>query len=224
MHPLRIIKRFLDKIFGTKSDELSWKFRHFFDKNWAKSYISEAAINHPHRKILIEEISKFYPFESVLEVGSASGANLFLLAKKYPESKFFGIDVSLPAINEGKKFFEGEKIKNVFLEKGSAQHLEKFTDKSMDVIFSDAAIIYVGPDKIDAVFKDMSRIAKTGIVLCEQHTDKKSFYNDRWIHNYSDLVKKNISGAKINFTKIPKGVWGGDWEKYGYIIKIVLQK
>jgi len=222
MHPLRIIKRFLDKILGTKSDELSWRFRHLFDKDWAKSYISDSAIKHPHRKLLIDEISKFCPFESILELGCASGANLFLLAEKYPNAQFYGIDVSEKAIKEGQKFFERNGMKNVFLQNCSAGHLENFADKSMDVVFSDASIIYIGQDKIDFVFQEMFRIAKKGIILCEQHTDGKSFYNDRWIHNYKEIVKKNNPKTKINFTKIPNGIFGGDWDKYGYIIKINL--
>lgn len=222
MDHLKLIKRFLDKILGTGSDELFWKLRHFIDRDWAKNYVSEKAINHPHRKLLIEKISENAPFESVLEIGSASGANLFLLSEKYPESKFYGIDVSKKAIEEGKKFFKKKDIKNVFLQNLSASQLESFGDKSMDVVFSDAAIIYVGEDKIDAVFKNLFRIARKAIVLCEQHTDGKAFYDNRWIHNYREIVKKIRPNAKINFAKIPNGVFGGDWDKYGYIIKINL--
>jgi len=221
MRPLRIIKRFFDKILGTKSDELSWKFRHFFDRDWAKSYITEKAIKHPHRKLLIDEISKFYPFENVLEVGSASGANLFLLAKKYPKVKFYGIDVSKKAIDEGKRFFESKGVKNVFLENISANQLKRLEDKSMDIIFSDAVLIYIGKE-IDLVFKEIFRVARKGIVLCEQHTSGESFYNDRWIHNYEKIIKKNNPRANFVFSRLPKGIFGGDWDKYGYIIKINL--
>ncbi len=222
MNPLRIIKRFLDKILGTKSDELFWKFRHFLDKDWAKNYISESAINHPHRELILKKIFECTPVQNILEIGSASGANLFLLAKKFPEAHFFGIDVSAKAIKEGQKFFKEKGIKNVSLQTLTACQLECFGDKSMDVVFSDAAIIYIGKDKIESVFKEIFRIAKKNVILCEQHTDGKTFYNDRWIHNYREIVKKNNPNAQINFTKIPKGIFGGDWDEYGYIIKIKL--
>jgi ubiquinone/menaquinone biosynthesis C-methylase UbiE len=222
MHPLRIIKRFLDRIFGTKSDEWSWKFRHFFDKDWAKSYISENSINHPHRKLLIDEISKFYPFESVLELGSASGANLFLLAEKYPKVNFYGIDVSKKAIKEGQKFFKNKGIKNIFLKTLNISRLKGFADKSMDIVFSDASLIYIGPEKINHVFEEMFRVAKKTIILCEQHTGKESFYDNKWVHNYKKIVKRIIPEATINFTKISEETWQGDWAKYGYIIEIKL--
>jgi len=176
MHPVRIIKRILDKFLGTnKSDELSWKFRHFFDKNWAKSYVSDVAIKHPHRKLLVDEISKLYPFKKVLEIGSASGANLYLLAKKFSEAKFYGVDVSYNAINEGKKFFEKKNIKNVFLKNLTASQLESFEDKSMDIVFSDASIIYVGKDKINKVFEEIFRITKK-LLFCVNSTQKENLF------------------------------------------------
>jgi len=222
MNFLKKIKIFLDKIFGVKSNEFFWKFRHFFDKNWAKSYINELAINHPHRKLLVEEIAKFSPFKSVLEIGCASGANLFLLAQKFPNVNFYGIDVSKNAIKEGKNFFKEKVFNNVFLQNFSTNQLKNFTDKSMDVVFTDAVIIYVGKNQIEGVLKEMCRIAKKAIILCEQHTDGESFYNNKWVHNYKETIGKIVPQAEINFTKISETIWTGDWAKYGYIIEIKL--
>ncbi len=223
MNPLRIIKRFLDKFLGsTRSDKLFWQFRHFLDRNWANSYISEQSLNHPHRGILIEKISNYYPFEKVLEVGSASGPNLYLLAQKFPQVNFYGIDVSGKAVADGKKFFAKKGINNVFLQSMGALQLESFGDKSIDVVFSDAALIYIGLDKIDFVLREMSRIAKKAIILCEQHTEERSFYDDKWVHNYEKIIGKILPMSKSNFTKISKDIWGGDWGKFGYIIEIIL--
>lgn len=222
MNFLGKFREILNKIFGTKADELSWKFRHFFDKEWAKSYISKSAIDHPHREFLIAQISQFYPFKKVLEIGSASGANLFLLAKKYPKDNFYGIDISQTAIKTGEEFFKKNNTDNVFLETNSILDLKNFADKSMDVVFTDATIIYVGKNQIEAVLKEMCRIAKKAIILCEQHTEGKSFYNNKWVYNYKEVLKKIIPEAKINFIKIPKNIWAGDWGEYGYIIKVEL--
>ncbi|MFA6190601.1 MAG: class I SAM-dependent methyltransferase [Candidatus Staskawiczbacteria bacterium] len=222
MSYLKKIKKVLDKILGTKSNELSWRFRHFFDNEWAKSYISESAIKHPHRKLLVEDISKTYPFENVLEVGCASGANLYLLAEKFPKVSFYGIDISKNAIKEGKNFFYRKSFKNIFLQNLGINQLENFTDKSMDIIFTDATIIYIGKDQIEKVFKEMCRIAKKTIILCEQHTEGKSFYDNKWVHNYREIINKVVPQAKIIFTKIPENIWAGEWAKYGYIIEVKL--
>lgn len=222
MNPLRKIKRLLDKILGDGSDRLFWQCRHFFDYNWSKSYITEESLSHPHRKLLIEKISKYYPFENVLEVGSASGPNLYLLAEKFPEVKFYGIDVSGRAISEGKSFFIRRNKKNIFLQKAQVNQLVKFKDKNMDIVFSDATLLYVGLDKIGSVLENMVRIAKKAIILCEQHTDGEPFYDDKWVHNYRAIIGKHIPSAKVNFTKISKKLWKGDWSKYGYIIEVIL--
>ena len=220
---LRKIKRLAHKIFGTKIDELYWQFRHIFDRKWAESYISPESINHPHRKLLIETISKYYPFEGVLEIGCASGPNLYLLAKKFPTTKFYGIDISQKAIKTGQSYFKKENIENVFLESGKAEDLKKFQEKSIDLIFTDATLIYEGPDKIESIIKEMIRVAKKSIILCEQHTESSSiFYKDHWIHNYNLLFGKFLSQEKIKLTKIPPQIWRGDWEELGYIIEVIL--
>ncbi len=220
---LRKIKRSANKIFGTKVDELYWKFRHIFDKKWAESYISKQSIEHPHRKILVDAISKYFPFESILEIGCASGPNLYLLAKKFPGVKLYGIDISKKAVKTGNEFLKKENINNIFLSSGKAEGLKRFQDKSIDVIFTYAVLIYEGPDKINFIIKEILRVAKKAIILCEQHQDSSSsFYQDHWIHNYKSLFSKFISEEKIKTIKIPIEIWTGDWGKFGYIIEVTL--
>lgn len=106
---LRKIKRILDKIFGTVIDEVYWKVYYFFKKEKVGTDFS-----HSHRNILIKEISKYYPFKEVMEVGCGFGPNLYNLALKFKDVKFYGIDISGKAIKEGKRFFKSKKIDNVF--------------------------------------------------------------------------------------------------------------
>jgi len=68
---LRKIKRIADRFFGSKTDTLYWKFRHIFDNSWAESYISPVSINHPHRNVLVDQISKYVPLKNILEIGCA---------------------------------------------------------------------------------------------------------------------------------------------------------
>jgi len=220
---LRKIKRVANKILGTRTDEIYWRTRHVFDDSWAKSYISEGSINHPHRKLLIDKISEYVPLESVLEVGCASGPNLYLLAKKFPGAKLYGTDISKDAIKVGKEFFRKQNIKNVFLGSRKAEDLSGFQDKSIDIVFTDAVLIYEGPEKIESVIKEIIRVAKKAIIICEQHHDfSSSVYRDNWIHNYKVLFDKFISGGRVKIKKIPPEVWSGNWGKLGYIIEVAL--
>lgn len=213
---LRRIKRFLIKYNGSEIDNLYWRFRHIFDKSWAKSYISEQSINHAHRRFLIDKISNHTPFESVLEIGCASGPNLSLLANRFPSAKLYGIDISNKAIKEGRRYFENNN--NIYLNQEKAESLD-FQDKSVDIVFTDAVLIYSGPDKISLVIKEMRRVAKKAIVLFELHHDRQDpIYNDNWIHNYRLLF--NVPENKIKVSKIPHGIWKGDWEKLGHVIEV----
>ena len=220
---LRKIKNFADKLPGNKSNELFWKFRHIFDRsNWPEKYASEESLNHPHRKLLIDIISKYAPFENIFEIGCASGPNLYLLAKKFPQAKIYGSDISKNAINFGKKWLEKQNIKNVnFFQSQAEKSLKNFSDKSIDVIFSDAALIYLDPPKIIKTLKEMFRVCRKALIFNEQHTDASSpILDNHWIHNYKNLLKKFVLDDKIKFTKIPEDFYGGNWVKYGYIIEV----
>ncbi|HXF44200.1 MAG TPA: class I SAM-dependent methyltransferase [Candidatus Paceibacterota bacterium] len=216
---LKILKRLANKTLGTVSDSIFWKYRHFLDKKWSENYISEQSLAHPHRKILIEKIIKYSP-TSVLEVGCASGPNLVLLAQKLPQAKLEGIDISPSAIETGRRYLELQKIKNVRLAVGNILNLKKFADKSFDVVFTDAVLIYVDKNKIENVLKEMVRVARKAVVLNEWLTDsEKSAYVGHWAHNYKNLFKKIMPNAEFALTKVKPDVWAGDWATYGYIIE-----
>jgi len=221
---LRRIKRILIATLGTKTDEIFWRFRHIFDSGWAKEYISEDSMKSPSRQLWVEKMSRYFPFKTVLEFGCASGPNLYRLAKEFPKAKFYGVDISRKAISEGKKFFEKENVKNVFLKAGSIESLRDFSDKSIDLVFTDALLIYLGTDKIKNVLKEILRIAKKGVIFFELHHNKPaSVYQDNWIHNYKLLLEDFGLSQKIKITKLPKNIWhSGGWAEYGHIIEVLL--
>jgi len=218
---LRVAKRIANVVLGTASDSWFWKYRHIFDKRWAEKYISENSLSHPHRKLLVEKILKHKP-QSILEIGCASGPNLILLAQKLPQSKLTGLDISRSAVQAGRKYLELQNIKNVKLETGNILDLKKFADKSFDIVFTDATLIYVGPDNIKKVIREMARICRTTLVLNEWHSIlEKSFpHRFQWVHNYQSLFKEIVPSEEIKLTKISEDVWPGNWAKYGYIIEI----
>src|SRR3989344_5148520 len=108
-HLLRTLKRVLDKTFGTIIDEIYWRFR---SKEWAEKYLSPESLNHPHRQFLIDKISKWAPFQSLLEIGCASGPNLYLLAKKYPKTNFYGTEINKGAVKIGNERFSKDGLNN----------------------------------------------------------------------------------------------------------------
>lgn len=220
---LRKIKRIADKVFGTKADEFFWRFRHIIhDKTWAENYISPKALEHSHRKFLLQVISRYAPFERILEVGCASGPNLILLSRIFPKTEFWGIDISERAIEVGGDYIREHSISNIRLKAGNTDKIKKLPNKSFDIVFTDAMLIYIGPEKIKEVLKEMVRVAKKSIILVEWCSEKiHSYEADHWAYNWRMLfAEAGIYNLKI--THLSDASWKGEWAKRGCVIEASL--
>lgn len=178
---------------------------------------------HSHRKLIIQALEKLQPFESLLEVGSSCGPNLAVINDNFPRTKLIGLDINRASLLEGMK-----KMPDVRWVLGRADQLN-FSDKSIDVILTDAVLIYTPPNMIVKTINEFLRVAKKGVVLCEWHDKDKSpvgeivFYH--WVRNYERLLELCVEETvKVNITKIKAQDWkSANWTKYGYIISILLQ-
>ena len=191
---------------GTKAIEKEWATRHLREGekerddwgegsgDWIKGY--QGSQNHPHRPFLVKTISKYNP-SSILEIGCNCGPNLYLLAKKFPDAEIIGIDINPIAVQKGNEWLAQEDISNVELLEGKADELKQFQDKSFDAVFTDAVLIYIGPDKIKDVMKEMIRIARKALILMEWHSfepdhkDPKGlgiYYKSLWKRDYMALL------------------------------------
>jgi ubiquinone/menaquinone biosynthesis C-methylase UbiE len=218
---LRSVKRTFDSLVGDRSDEFYWKYKSFFSFNWRSGYLDSNTILHPHRDILINRLlNTTYSLESVLEVGCADGVNLRKISKKKPNIKLEGIDINKRVLEEGRITLKNDGISNVILKYKSAKNLNTYNSKEFDVVFCDAILMYIAPNNIDKVLKNIIRISRKSVLLCEQHTNDKSFYNDKWVHNYNAIIEKIPGVQVVYFHPIPDNIWGGDWAKYGKIIEI----
>jgi len=66
--------------------------------NWEEAYYPP---DHSHRNLIIEALSKMR-FQSLLEVGCASGGNLARIKHAFPRAELGGIDVSKESIMTAK--------------------------------------------------------------------------------------------------------------------------
>lgn len=225
------------KLYGTKSDEKYWAERHLQESerkqddwgkgndNWITGYWN--SINHPHRKILTDAIANFKP-SSILEIGCNCGPNLRILAKIFPEAKILGIDINPEAVQKGNELFKQESLLNVVLTECKADELLRFNDHSFDIVFTDAVLIYLGPDKIEKVIKEMLRVSSKAIVLMEWHDFESKHnplgkYKRHWVRDYKTLLKEFVSADKIRIKKLPDNLWTDkNWQRFGAIIEASL--
>ncbi len=212
---------------GTSSKEKWWSSRTIGAGYWANR-------DHPSKHFLADRISSFSPINSMLEIGCASGPNLFLLSKRYPKAQLAGIDINQEAVEYGNQRLTEEGVKNVRLSVGKADALGQFPDKSFDLVFTDAVLIYIGPDRIEHVLKDMLRVSRKGLVLMElQRSDphvKKSSglgicQGENWVRDYTVLLEHFVSRQQIRVTRIPEEIWPvSPWKEFGAIIEVTLRQ
>lgn len=213
------IKRQVDTFYGTTLNEYYWRFRHIFNKRWAEKYLARAEDeNMPDW--LGDAIAKHTPFTSLLEIGSATGINLYWFKKTWPESHFYGVDISKTAITLGNDWFASHNIKDIKLLEGRADNLRDYKDESIDIVFSSATLIYIGPDKIDQVIKEMLRVARRAVILVEWASEAEYEYKyDHWAYNWQLLFKKH-GVHDVSLTKIESDTQSGGWQELGYIINV----
>jgi len=203
-----------ERLMGTKAREKQWAKRHIAESYWKNR-------GHPSKYFLMERIAAFAPIDSILEVGCASGPSLYLLAKKFPRAQIMGIDVNAEAVQYGNTRFREEEISNVKLMVGKADEIREFKNGAFDIVFTNALLIYIGPD-----------ITNKALVLMELHcfgpnandpSGQGVYREGNWTRDYVALLKQFVSEEQIQVTKIPEGVWPVEpWSKWGAVIEAVL--
>ncbi len=212
-------------LIGTKVRERYWSARSISEGYWKNR-------DHPNKHFLAERMAAFLPIHSILEVGCASGPNLYLLAKKFPQAQIVGIDINQEAIQYGNAQFAQEGISNVRLLVGKADNLGEFPDRAFDIVFTNALLIYIGPDKIKEVIAGMLRITNRALVLMELHClgsntkdplGRGIYRYGNWVRDYVALLKQFVAEEQIQVTKIPEHVWPEEpWKELGTVIEVVM--
>jgi len=202
------------KLFRGTKNHINWWANRKID--WKTSYLD--TWNHPHRG-MITQILRRIDWFSLFEIGCGSGPNLVRIAKEFPRRQLGGIDVNPEAIEMAGQYLQGGHFKV-----GSADDI-MMSDKSTDVVLSDMCLIYVSPRDIDRHIKEIKRLARAYVVLCEFHSEslwnrlKLKFNSGYNAYNYKKLLKKHgfYDTATV---KIPESAWpGGDPQKtFGYLI------
>jgi len=211
------------RLFGTRLYERKWE-----DRVKSKDIVMED-IEHPHRLWLFEQINSFWPFSSILEIGCGYGPNVEILAKKFPTIDIIGFDINPIAVHEGNARLAQLGVEHTHIILGKADDLSQFSDRSIDVVFTDATLLYIGPDKIRQVIAEMRRVSRKALLFVEFHCSGHSrnsmdlgFHTrDGWVRDYRKLLNNFFSSDSITLTKITINVWPtGRWPVYGYLIKV----
>lgn len=188
-----------------------WKFR---SKRATENYWNNR--DHPSNAFL-HQLIEGIEFNTVLEIGSNCGNRLWGLGLKYPDAHFIGIDLNRHAIEFGNTQLRKAGIRNIELLHGEASHVRSILSGPADVVFSWATLMYIGPQEIEQVMRDLVLTANKALVLIEMHDDKLSLETNfrgilvpprNWKRNYVRIVKKlGIMEKQIEIMDVPPDVW-----------------
>jgi ubiquinone/menaquinone biosynthesis C-methylase UbiE len=176
---------FLDRNITTKEHQKWWKNRKI---NWETAYLD--TWNHPHRRVILHMLNEI-EWRSLIEIGVGAGANLKAIIKNLQGKQLGGIDISDGAIVSCKKTFPN----GIFFVSKADDIL--MSDKSTDVTLVDMVYIYVQPRHIKKHLKELIRITRNYVVICEFHHKNpiKRFIfllkSGLHIHNWDKLLKKS---------------------------------
>lgn len=153
------------------------------DLKWVMSNEAGAAA----RLLFLEEALKPLKAGSVLEVGAGNGINLLMLAARFPEIAFYGLEPTSGGIETAKAVIDEGHLpeplikfapfaladvqspSRVVIKQGSAQHLP-FDDASMEVVMTSLALEQMEEIRHDAL-SEIARVAKDWVVLLEPFRD-----------------------------------------------------
>jgi ubiquinone/menaquinone biosynthesis C-methylase UbiE len=228
LKPIKIVLRQIQEIIernlvSLRLQQLIWRTRHFYRIGWAEDYLK--SVDHYHRKQIASAVKKFKNIKSIIEVGCGSAPNLINLRQQFPHLRLLGIDINRRAIEVAKNYFSSKKEKNIELKVGNIDKIELLT-KSVDVVLTDAVLMFIPPDQIVKVLKELCRIANKGLIFNEynKHGLGKEGYFDggRWVYDFKFLLKKLLPKSKIKLLKSSMSKQKGAWEIYGCLIEVRL--
>lgn len=211
----------LRRIVGTSIDERRFRRR---ESSEIRATLTNGLL--PHRQWLAQHLLAIPDMKQILEIGCGWGANLEVLAKRDRSLKLAGVDINLPSIKKGQVRFMSLGLENIKLFEGRANNLEKFKDGSIDVVFTDAVLLYIGPDQIEGCIREMKRVARKAVVFLEMHQEGicigGRYTRDGWVRDYGVLCRKVLS-ADVHIRPMPSEARpAGRWPVFGTLVEIRL--
>lgn len=180
--------------------------------NWVESYI--LSTNHPHRQLIIDELTNIYPIDKLLEIGCNTGSNLIRIKEAFPLINLIGVDISDRCINRAREYLPTSFFK------ACDYHNLPFPNKYVDCILADAVLMYSGPKQIKRAMSEIDRVTKKFIIIVDRWS--RSLEGVRsghvWARNYSRILQD--MGYTVRKYKIKPKYWpkSKGWAKQGVVI------
>lgn len=143
-------------------------------------------------------IANLKPGDTVLDLGSGGGLDVFIAAKKIgPNGRAIGVDMTPEMLNKAResipKFTEKTGLTNVEFRLGEIEHLP-VADAGVDVVISNC-VLNLSPDK-QQVWREIARVLKPGGKACISDLALKKPLPKELLNSVSALVSC-VAGAVL---------------------------
>lgn len=215
--------------------KLFWWKEEYRESVRSKTKVQDLRLS--ERGVLTETILTAYPFKRMLEVGFGAGQQLHLLAPLLGDVEIVAIDKNQTCVKQVPTHLSQEGIKNVTILEMDASNLGAFPNRSFEIVYTAASLLYVRADQIEQIAKEMVRVCSRKIILLEQHVENPRFPGQAlgvlvrrsgdvsgfWVRDYCKLFERIVPGAKIEIQRVPKAQWPMEqWKESGCVIEVNL--
>jgi len=128
----------------------------------------------------------------------------------------------------GEIFLEEHDLREIELKVGNATNLP-FNGESYDLVLTHAMLMYIPPNRIDRVLREIRRVGYNRMIFIELHSPKwfdrfavwwdnhRSYY----AYDYEKLLAKHYF-KRVQISKITAEMWPVNlWANFGYIITCI---
>jgi arsenite methyltransferase len=103
------------------------------------------------------------PGDTVVDLACGPANQLALVARLNPETRFIGVDLSAPMLEQARELIERKGLKNVEFRHGDITDLSMFSDRSIDAVMSTMALHHLPTvDMLCQTYAEVARILKQG--------------------------------------------------------------
>ena len=192
-----IFKKYVWKLLKIQLPKLKDQKNYWNDrgKSYFEEFLTSGYLEREifYQNIFIKLVNKLH-FNSILELGCGFGWNLKRVNDEFADKKIFGIDFSVPQLENAKKYLD--KTKNITLEAGDITKLP-YPNNFVDISFSFGVFMNLHKNKVNLAIDEAIRVTKNEIIHVEpinKYYTKELFENRVFktnivSHDYIEIYK-----------------------------------